>query len=145
MMCTSVPGCLVGGEVIQMEVFRLGDIEIVPQVFLLRNGIIYCIRRIHLGILPGFLRYLMKRKFRSKWGYMLFPNEKRINLKVLVSPNSDLWKRYRMSPGHEFIGKKEMPSWDSVFELWSSEGSCSERDSIFFISVLKKAALAICW
>ena len=95
-----------GGEVIQMEVFRLGDIEIVPQVFLLRNGIIYCIRRIRLGILPGFLRYLMKRKFRSKWGYMLFPNEKSINLKVLVSPNSDLWKRYRMSPGHEFIGKK---------------------------------------
>ena len=50
-----------------------------------------------------------------------------------------------MSPGHEFIGKKEMPSWDSVFELWSSDGSCSERDSIFFISVLKKAALPICW
>ena len=52
---------------------------------------------------------------------MLFPNEKRMNLKVLVSPILDLWKRFWMSLGHEFIGKKTRPSRDSVLELWSSE------------------------
>ena len=38
---------------------------------------------------------------------MLFPNAKRTNLKVSVSPISDLWNRFRMSLGHEFIGKKK--------------------------------------
>ena len=47
--------------------------------------------------------------------------------------------------GHEFIGKKARPSRDSVLELWSSEASCSERDSIFCISAFKKAVLTICW
>ena len=74
---------------------------------------IHCIWRIRLGILPGLLRYLMREKFRSKWGVMLLPNAKRIKLKVSVSPIPDLWKRFRMSPGHEFIGKKARPSRDS--------------------------------
>ena len=90
-------------------------------------------------------RYLMKRKFRSKWGEMLFPNAKRINLKVSLSPILDLWKRFRMSSGHEFTGKKARLSRDSVLELWSSEVSCSERDSIFCISAFKKTVLAVCW
>ena len=54
---------------------------------------IHCIWRMPLGILVGFFRYLMKRKFKSKWGDMLFPNAKTMNLKVSVSPISDLWKR----------------------------------------------------
>ena len=64
---------------------------------------------------------------------MLFPNAKRMNLKVSVSPISDLWKRVRMTLGHEFIGKKARPSRDSVLEFWSSKASCSERDSILCI------------
>ena len=104
-----------------------------------------CIWRIYLGIFPGLLRYLMRRKFRSKSRELLFPNEKRMNLKVLVSPISDLWKTLQMSPGHKFIGKKAMQSRHSVLKLWISEASCSERDSIFCISAFKKAVLAICW
>ena len=98
-----------------------------------------------MGILPGLLRYLMRRKFRSKWGEMLLPNAKRINLRVSVSPISDLWKRFQMSPGHEFIGKKARSSRDFVLEFWSSEASCSEKDSISCISAFKKAVSAICW
>ena len=37
----------------------------------------------------------------------MFLNTKRMNLKVLVSTVLDLWKRFRMSFGHEFIGKKK--------------------------------------
>ena len=83
----------------------------------------HCISRMHLGILVGFFWYLMKRKFKSKWEDMLFPNAKRTNLKVSVSPISDLWKRCWMSPGHEQIGKKASPSRDSVLEVWSAEAS----------------------
>ena len=36
----------------------------------------------------------------------MLPNAKKMNLKVSISPISDLWKRLRMSLGHEFIGKK---------------------------------------
>ena len=84
---------------------------------------IHCIWRMHLGILVGFLRYLMKRKFRSKWGHVLFPNAKRTNLKVSVSPISDLWKRSRMSSGHEQIGKNAKPLRNSALEVWSAEAS----------------------
>ena len=49
----------------------------------------------------------MQRKFRSKWGDMLFPNEKRMNLKVLVSLILDLWKRVQMCLGHELIEKRQ--------------------------------------
>ena len=38
-----------------------------------------------------------------------------------VKEISDLWKRFWMSPGHEFIGKKARPSRYSVLELWISE------------------------
>ena len=78
---------------------------------------IQCIWRMPLGILVGFFGYLMKRKFKSKWGDMLFPNAKRTNFKVSVSPISDLWKRCWMSPGHEQIGKKARPSRDSVLKV----------------------------
>ena len=54
---------------------------------------------------------------------MLLPNAKKMNLKVLMSPGSDLWTRFRMSAGHEFIGKKARPSNDSVLQLWSSAAS----------------------
>ena len=50
-----------------------------------------------------------------------------------------------MAPSYEFIGKKARPSSDSVLEFQSSEASCSERDSIFYISAFKKALSAICW
>ena len=49
----------------------------------------------------------MQRKFRSKWGDMLFPNEKRMNLKVLVSLILDLWKRVQMCLGRELIEKRQ--------------------------------------
>ena len=93
----------------------------------------------------GFLQYLRRRKFRSKWRDMLFPNARRMDLKGLVAPISDLWNRFRMALSHKFIGKKARPSSDSVLELQSSEASCSERDSIFYISAFKKALSAICW
>ena len=67
---------------------------------------IHYIWKIRLEILPGLLRYLMRRKLSSKWGDMLLPKVKRMNLKVSVSPISDLWKRFQMSLGHEIIGKK---------------------------------------
>ena len=76
---------------------------------------------------------------------MLFENAKNINLKLSVSPISNLWKRFQISLVHEFIGKKAKPSRDSMLEFWSSWASCSERDSIFCISVFKKAVLTICW
>ena len=38
---------------------------------------------------------------------MLFSNAKKMNLKVSVSPFLDLWKKFRMSLGHEFIGKNQ--------------------------------------
>ena len=69
---------------------------------------------------------------------MLFPTAKKMNLKVSVSPILNLWKRFWISIGHEFVGKKTRPS-------KSSEASCSERESIFCISAFKKAALTICW
>ena len=47
---------------------------------------------------------------------MLFPNAKRTNLKVSVSPISDLWNRFRMSLGHEFIGKKSK----AIKRLWGA-------------------------
>ena len=68
---------------------------------------IHCVWRICFEILPGFLEHLMQRKFRSKWGDMLFPNEKRMNLKVLVSLILDLWKRVQMCLGHELIEKRQ--------------------------------------
>ena len=83
----------------------------------------HCIWRMCLGILPGVFRYLIKRKFRNKWGDMLLPNAKRTNLKVLVSPISDLCKRCRMSPGHEKIRKKAGPSRESVLEVCSAGAS----------------------
>ena len=49
-----------------------------------------------------------------------------------------------MSPGHEFIEKKQGRQ-GTVLELRSSEASCSERDSIFCISAFKKTVLTICW
>ena len=70
---------------------------------------------------------------------MLFSNAKRVNLKVPVSPILDLWKRFWMSFGHEFIRKKARPSEYSVLELWSSKVSYSEKDSIFCFSAFKKA------
>ena len=76
-----------------------------------------------MGILLAFFQYLIRRKFRSKWGGMLFSNTKRTNLKVLVSPISDLWKRYQMPVGHEQIIKKARPSRDSVLEVWSAKVS----------------------
>ena len=84
---------------------------------------IHCIWKMHLKILAGFCRYLMKRKFMSKCGDVLFPNAKTTNLKVSVSPISDLWKRCCMSPGHEQIGKKVRPSRHSVLEVWNAEAS----------------------
>ena len=56
---------------------------------------------------------------------MMLPNAKRMNLKVSMLPISDLWKRFRMSLGHEFIGKKARSSRDSVLEFWSSNVLCS--------------------
>ena len=76
---------------------------------------------------------------------MLFQNGKTINLKVSVSTISDLWKKFQMSLGYEFIGKKAKPSRKLVLKVWSSWASCSERDSIFCISASKKAVLIICW
>ena len=43
---------------------------------------IHCVWKIHLGVLLGFFRYLMKRKFRSKWGDMLFQNAKDISFRI---------------------------------------------------------------
>ena len=65
---------------------------------------------------------------------MLFQNAKNINLKVSVSPISDLWKRFQISLVHER---------ESVLEFWTCWASCSERDSIFCISAFKKAVLTI--
>ena len=84
---------------------------------------IHCIWKMRLEILAGFCRYLMKRKFMSKCGDILFPNAKTTNLKVSVSPISDLWKRCGMSPGHEQIGKKARPSTHSVLKVWNAEAS----------------------
>ena len=81
---------------------------------------IHCISRMRLGILVGFPSASSKYSGSFK---MLFPNAKRMNLKVSVSPISDLWKRCRMSPGHEQIGKKARPSRDSVLEVCSAEAS----------------------
>ena len=67
---------------------------------------------------------------------MLFQNVKNINLKVSVSPISDLRKIFQISLVHEFIGKKTKPTRDSVLEFWSSWASCSESDSIFAFLLL---------
>ena len=75
-------------------------------------------------------------------GYGIHINAQKIDLKELMSPISDLWKRFQMSLGYEFIGKKAKPSRDSVLEFWSS---WSERDSIICISAFKKVVLTICW
>ena len=107
--------------------------------------ITYCVWRICLEILQGFFWYLMKRKFRSKWGDMLFPYAKRINWKVSMPPISVLWKRVCMSPGHELIGKNARPSSDSMLEFWNSKTSCSERGSVLCISAFKNVVLTICW
>ena len=37
---------------------------------------------------------------------MLFPNTKRMNIKISVAPGLDLWKTFQMYLAHEFIGKK---------------------------------------
>ena len=60
-----------------MEIFRLGNIEVIPNAFFIRDGINapLCLE-IRLVILPVFFQYLIKRKFRSKWGDMLFSNAK---------------------------------------------------------------------
>ena len=74
---------------------------------------IHCIWRIHLGILSVF----NEENIQEEMGNMLFPNAKRMNLKVSMSATSDLWKRFRMSPTHEFIAKEASPSRDSVLKL----------------------------
>ena len=76
---------------------------------------------------------------------MLFPNAKRMNLKVKVSRISDLWKRFRMSLGHEFIGKKGKAIKGLSVRILEPDASCSERDSIFYISAFRKFVLTICW
>ena len=58
-----------------------------------------------------------EEKIQEEMGDMLFPNAKRMNLKMSVSPISELWKRFRMSLGHEFIAKEARSSRDSVLEL----------------------------
>ena len=72
---------------------------------------------------------------------MLVSRAKRRNLMVSVSRILNLWKRFWMSLIHEFTGKKERPSIDSLFEFCSSQTSYSERDSIVWI--LKEGYM--CW
>ena len=63
---------------------------------------------------------------------MLLPNAKRMNVKVLVLPFSDLCKRLQMSLGDEFFGKK-------VLHL------CLQEDPVDNLSViLKKKRGNIC-
>ena len=45
--------------IIQIEIFQLGNIKVILQVFLLRDGMT-CPLCLCLGILPGFLWYLIK-------------------------------------------------------------------------------------
>ena len=76
----------------------------------------------NLGRTAGFFQYLMKRKFRRKWGGvgaggMLFQNAQKINLKVPVSPISDLWKRFEISLVYEFTGKKASSSPAHLFAI----------------------------
>lgn len=59
-----------------------------------------------------------------------------MDLKVLMSTILDLWKKFWVSLGHKFIRKKARPSRDSVLEFWSSDASCSKRESIFRISAM---------
>ena len=62
---------------------------------------------IRLRILTGFLRHLMEKEFRCKHKNTLFLYEKRMKLKVSITPISGLWKKFRMSLGHEFIWKMQ--------------------------------------
>ena len=65
---------------------------------------------------------------------MLFPNAKRVNLKESVSPISDLWKRFRMSLGHEFTGKKSKTIKRLSVRTLELHSSYSEKESNFCIS-----------
>ena len=128
-----------------MEIFRLGNIEVIPYVFFMRDGMNdpLCLED-SFGNLARILPVLNEEKIQKQMWEMLFPNAKRMNWKVSVSPISDLWKRVRMSLGHEFIGKKARPSRDSVLEFWSSKASCSETNNILCISSFKNVELTIC-
>ena len=98
------------------------------------------------GNLGRFLLVLNGKKIQDQIKDTLFPNVKRMTLKVLVLPFLDLWKRFRMSLGHEFIGKNSkaikgvsvriLDLWDFIFR----EGQCffaslpSRRPSLQFVN-----------
>ena len=56
-----------------------------------------------------------EEKIQEQMGNTLFANAKIMNLKVSTSSILDLWNRLQMSLGHEFIGKKTLPSRNSLF------------------------------
>ena len=76
---------------------------------------------------------------------MLFPNAKRINLKVSVHQFRTYGRDFRCLLAIKLLGKKARTLRESALELWCSDASCSERDSIFCISAFRVAALTICW
>ena len=97
------------------------------------------------GNLNRVLPVFNEEKIQEEIGEIIVQNATEINLKVSMSPISDLWKRFEMSLGYDFIWKKVKSSRDSVLEFWSSWASCSEKDNIFCISAFKMTVLTICW
>ena len=64
---------------------------------------------------------------------MLFPNTKRINLKVSVHQFRTYGRDFRCLLAIKLLGKKARPSRESALELWCSDASCSERERQYFL------------
>ena len=64
-------------------------------------------------------------KIHEQMRNTLFANAKMMNLKVSASSILDLWNRLQMSLGHEFIGKKTLPS-RALFVSLPSRRLCNE-------------------
>ena len=72
------------------------------------------------GNLNRVLLVFNEEKIQEEIGEIIVQNATENNLKVSMSPISDLWKRFEMSLGYDFIWKKVQLSRDSVLEFWSS-------------------------
>ena len=69
---------------------------------------------------------------------MLLPNAKMVNLKVSASQILDLQKRFWISSGHDFIGKKVRTSRDSALELFVRNPEIKKRNICMFVGNTRK-------
>ena len=109
-----------------MEIFRLGNIEVIPNAFFIRDEINapLCLEN-SFGNLVRVLPVLNEEKTEEQIGRHVASKRKEDEFEGINVTN------FGCLLGMDLLGKKARPSRDSVLEFWSSDASCSERDRFF--------------